>query len=170
MEFTNSNRDQLAPNCDLSENSGYSRLLIEQFEIDVRKNPALAVVAGVFSEDPQMTYEDPYLNDFSMVNIIGTRYGGDAIDTRGVDYSRNPVLLPLPELPTASFSVPIKNNDKKHICTQCGDAFDRWTRARDCAYKDLVQAPHQCGSRCGNAGWCAFPTTSYSNLTYTRPT
>jgi hypothetical protein len=165
MEFTNPIEDHSAPNFDLSENSGYSRLLIEQFEIDLRKNPALAVVAGVFSEDPQMTYEDPYLNDFSMDNTIGIQYSGDAIDTNGVGYSGDPVLLSSQELVTPSFSVPIKSNDKKHICAQCGDGFDRWTRARDCAYKDLGQAPHQCGSQCGNAGWCAFPTTSYSNLT-----
>jgi hypothetical protein len=171
VTLTNPIVDYLDPNCDLSESPGYSRLLIEQFEIDLRKNPALAVMAGVFSEDPQMTYEDPYLNDFSMANTIGIQYGGDAIGTDGVNYSRDPVLLPPPELPTPFFSIPIKSSEKKHICTQCGDAFDRWTRARDCAYKDLGQAPHQCGSRCGNTAWCAFPPASYfKTRTYTTPT
>jgi hypothetical protein len=78
MTLMNPIVDHLALNCDLSEIPGYSRLLIEQYEIDARKNPVLAEMAGVFSEVP---HSDPYLNDFSMANTIGNEYGGDAVGT-----------------------------------------------------------------------------------------
>jgi hypothetical protein len=158
----NATVDYLAPKCDLSESPGYSKLLIEQYEIDARKNPALAVMAGVFSEDPQMSYFDPNLNKFSIADSIGIQDGGDAVGTNSAAYSHDPFLLPPLELTIPSFSNSIKNNEKKHICTECGDAFDRWTRARDCAYKDLGQTPHQCESRCRSAAWCAFLTPSFS--------
>lgn len=42
---------------------------------------------------------------------------------------------------------------QKHHCAECGGFFDRASRARDHAFRDLGQTPYACESRCENSNW-----------------
>jgi hypothetical protein len=139
---------------DLSENPGYSSLLVQQYRIDALRNPLLAEsLAGVFSESPEMVIPDYNFDRFSMESAVESGTGGDA--KFECDNNHVPSYQPPPKLPIPS-SIPPANEGKQHPCIQCGKWFDRWTRSRDCAYKDLDQTPHQCGGRCGVAMWCVI--------------
>lgn len=42
---------------------------------------------------------------------------------------------------------------KRHYCVGCGCLFDRASRARDHAFKDLGQKPYTCEGECGEENW-----------------
>lgn len=144
---------------DLGVNPGYSHLLDEQYTIDLRKNPALRVLAGVF-RGPTQTLPSGQGRD-SPVPRMTSRIECSASESTSETHTRGPSTPRGPNQPALhpaaspvpSTSAASSSYEKTHICTYCGTAFDRFTRARDCRNMDLGLTPHACLGRCGKPGW-----------------
>lgn len=143
----------------LGENLGYSHLLSEQYKDDVRRNPLIKFLAGVFIEPPITPPPSPEINNSVRQASGSIECGaGDAVDgdPAGVsinarDSNQTVILSTVPEGPPPSIAS--TSYEKNHVCTYCGIAFDRYTRARDCRNMDLGLTPHHCLGQCGIIGW-----------------
>ena len=64
----------------------------------------------------------------------------------------------LPEQAVATATTPSRRerNQRKHACRICDKLFDRPSRARDHAYKDLEEKPYSCGGECATNTWYAY--------------
>lgn len=58
-----------------------------------------------------------------------------------------------PPTTTRVSSTSRKGRSYNHYCAECGAPFDRASRARDCANKDLDQKPYACKNRCKKRNW-----------------
>jgi hypothetical protein len=150
---------KMNPQRDLGLDQGYTQILSEQYNVDVRRNPVLEVLAGVFRhEAPTPSGQGPNSPvHHGLVDIERCAGGGSMVNNhaRGLNHLHVPIQ-PTPHQSTSSIpstSAARSSYEKNHICTYCGTAFDRSTRARDCRNMDLGLTPHQCLGRCGMPGW-----------------
>jgi hypothetical protein len=131
--------------------------LLEEF---ASTDPVVAeTVEALSREFWNVPYASPVQKAFGEFEDTG--HGSDRIceSNPGIVAETLPILFPAGTL--ASSGGPVFRRRYDFTCIQCKRTHDRFSRARDCQYRDLGLAPYVCGGACGNTIWSVHPSVTW---------